>query len=176
MSREPRPPLFGFVFAPKPAAPGSGQERWLRIPHRGPWRLALLITSTLALAVVGGSALLALAGTRSVSGLAIGVIALLISLPVIMIVARGWVVGTFVNDSGIRIVRLVRSDFIPWSIVDELTVVPVRWGQHLVVATADGIIPTTIGSRTLDTAWREQTWLSSVDRMRIWHSEASARD
>jgi hypothetical protein len=169
---EARKPLFGFIFAPKPATPGAGQVSWLRIPARGPWRLTVLIISTLFLASVLGTALLSLAATRNLEGVVIEVLTLLAMVPIVFLVARGWVTGTYVNDSGVRVVRIKRSDFAPWSIVTGIDVIQTGRGLRLVVETSEGTIDTTIGSFTWDTALREQTWLASVDRMRIWLAES----
>ena len=172
MTPEARKPLFGFIFAPKPATPGAGQVSWLRIPARGPWRLTVLIISTLFLASVLGTALLSLAATRNLEGVVIEVLTLLAMVPIVFLVARGWVTGTYVNDSGVRVVRIKRSDFAPWSIVTGIDVIQTGRGLRLVVETSEGPIDTTIGSFTWDTALREQTWLASVDRMRIWLAES----
>ena len=172
MTPEARKPLFGFIFAPKPATPGAGQVSWLRIPARGPWRLTVLIISTLFLASVLGTALLSLAATRNLEGVVIEVLTLLAMVPIVFLVARGWVTGTYVNDSGVRVVRIKRSDFAPWSIVTGIDVIQTGRGLRLVVETSEGTIDTTIGSFTWDTALREQTWLASVDRMRIWLAES----
>jgi len=167
-----RKPLFGFLFAPKPATPGAGQISWLRIPARGPWRLAVLIISTLLLASVLGTALLSLAASRTPGSVTIGVLALLAMVPIVFLVARGWVTGTYVNDSGVRVVRIVRSDFAPWPIITGVDVTQTGRRQRLIIETSEGPIDTTIGSFTWDTALREQTWLASVDRMRVWVTES----
>lgn len=172
MTPEARKPLFGFLFAPKPATPGAGQVSWLRIPARGPWRLILLLISTLLLASVLGTALLSLAATRTPEGVIIGVLTLLAMVPIVFLVARGWVTGTYVNDFGVRVVRIARSDFAPWPIITGIDVTQTGRRHRLVIETCEGTIDTTIGSFTLDTALREQTWLASVDRMRVWLVES----
>ncbi len=172
MTPEARKPLFGFLFAPKPATPGAGQVSWLRIPARGPWRLIVLIISTLFLASVLGTALLSLAATRTPAGVIIGVLTLLAMVPLVFLIARGWVTGTYVNDSGVRVVRITRSDFAPWPIITGIDVTNTGRRHRLVIETSEGTIDTTIGSFTLDTALREQTWLASIDRMRVWLAES----
>lgn len=174
MTSGPRKPLFGFIFAPKPTTPGAVQVSWLRIPARGPWRLTVLILATLILASLLGTALLSLAATRTPQGVVIGAFTLLAMVPIVFLVARGWVTGTYVNDSGVRVVRLWRSDFVPWSIVTGIDITATRRDRHLVLDTPEGTITTSIGSFTWDTAWREQAWLSSVDRMRVWQRESRA--
>lgn len=171
MSDSPRPPLFGFVFAPKPPTPGAPTIRWMRIPARGPWRLALLIAASLAVASLAGSALLALAGIRTTQGLALASLAIAIGLPLVALVARGWIQGTYVNDSGVRIVRMWRTEHIPWPLIDGITVSTTGHRRRLLIDTAGVSIATTISSVTLDTALRPQTWDAAVDRMRIWHTE-----
>lgn len=174
MTSSPRKPLFGFIFTPKPPTPGAGQVSWLRIPARGPWRLTVLITATLTLASVLGTALLSLAATRTPQGVLIGALALLAMIPIVFLVSRGWVTGTYVNDSGVRVVRIWRSDFAPWPIVTGIGITSTRRGRYLVLDTSEGTITTSIGSFTWDTAGREQAWLSSVDRMRVWQRESHA--
>lgn len=144
----------------------------MRIPSRGPWRLIVLIGASTVLAAFLGTALLALAATRTPEGVITGGLTLLIMTPVVVLIARGWVTGTYVNDAGVRVVRLWRSDFAPWSIVTDIEVIETRWGSRLIVITSEGGIRTGIGSFTLDTALRQQTWLSSVDRMRVWQRES----
>jgi hypothetical protein len=167
-----RKPIFGFIFSPKPPTPGAAQVTWMRIPARGPWRLALLIGSSSIVAAFLGTALVALAATHTLEGVILGGTTLLVMMPVVLIIARGWVTGTYVNDTGVRVVRMWRSDFTPWSIVTAIDIAETRWGQRLLVVTSQGDIHTDIGSITLDTAMRPQTWLSSVDRMRVWQREA----
>lgn len=171
MTDEPRAPIFGFIFAPKPHTPGAPQLTWLRIPARGPWRLMLLIGSTLALAALVGSALLALAGTRSLEGLAVTSLTFLLGLPLVALIVRGWIQGTYVNDSGVRIVRMWGSEFVPWSSIESIGV---THGRHrrVTLHLVDEKVDTTIGETTLDTALRPQSWDAAVDRLRIWHRES----
>lgn len=168
---EPRAPIFRFLFAAKPPTPGAPQIRWMRIPARGPWRLALLIIATVAMASLTGSALLALAGIRTVAGLAIAAAVIVVSLPLFTLLARGWIQGTYVNDAGVRIVRMWSTRVVPWAVIEEVRISGRRWRR--IDLLAEGmLIPTTIGNTTLDSACRRHTWDSSLDRMHIWHRES----
>lgn len=171
MTDEPRPPIFGFIFAPKAPTPGAPQIRWMRIPPRGPWRLALLILTTLATASLAGSALLGLAGIRTPQGLAIAAAVIVTGLPVIAVLVRGWIHGTYVNDFGVRIVRMWSTRFVPWSAIEEISESG-RRRRHLVLLAEGRQITTTIGDTNLDTALRPQAWESAADRLRTWHREA----
>ena len=166
-----RRPIFGFVFATRGDRPGAPQLRWIRVPARGPWRLALLILATLAVASVTGTALLTLAAARSGAGLGIAALALVVVLPAIGLLVRAWVIGTYVNDSGVRNVGWWGSHFLSWPTVLEVRTRITRTGQRVVVCTDAGDVDTRIGSRDLDTALRPQAWDAAVDRLRTWHRE-----
>lgn len=167
----PRKPLFGFVFAPRPATPGAPALRWMRVPARGPIRLALLIIATLGIASLLGSALLGLASLRSASGLAIAAAVIVLALPVIGILTRAWILGVYLNDTGIKITRWWRTEHVPWPAVTAVTIRPARFGDRIHLETDDGPITTPLGSATLDTLGRPQTWDIAADRLRTWFTE-----
>ena len=172
MTDEPRKPIFGFLFAPKQVQPGSPQLKWIRVPARGPLRLALLILVTSFCASVLGSALFALAGMRSTAGIGIAMAVIVLSLPIIGLVSRAWVLGTYVNDSGVKISRWWRTEHIPWPAIDAIDEGPGAGGHRVVLVTTEGIVHTSIGSATLDTLLRTEAWSIAVDRMRTWWRES----
>ena len=172
MTGQPRKPIFGFVFGPRPQAPGSPALTWSRVPPRGPWRLALLITASFALAALAGSAFLAAVASRSFSGLAVAATGLAAVGICSLLAARAWVLGTYVNDSGVRIVRIWRTDHLPWSAISGIRLCRGIIGSRIHLDTGDGGVSTSIGSFTLDTAGRSETWSMAVDRMHTWWRES----
>lgn len=172
MTETPRKPIFGFLFAPRQIRPGSPQVKWIRVPARGPLRLAVLILVTLFSMSLLGSALFALAGMRSAAGIGIAMAVILLSLPIIGLVSRAWVLGTFVNDSGVKISRWWRTEHVPWLAIDSIDEQPGTGGHHVVLVTTEGIVHTSIGSANLDTLLRTEAWSIAVDRMRTWWRES----
>lgn len=186
--RAPQRPLLGFLFAPRPPEPGGAQRpqvRWIRIPPRGPWRLAFLILATLALVTIIAPILLGLAGAAGPGALLAGLGLLVLLAPAIALLVRGWIAGTYVNDAGLKVTGILRTAYVPWSAVAEIHIVdarvpllglpvPVR-ARRLEARTAVGErIPTLITSVSPDLAGRPQAWDASVDRLRVWHDEAGS--
>jgi hypothetical protein len=123
---EPRKPIFGFLWpAPDPTAPvdvAYRQVRRVRITNRGPIRIAALVVGTLVLISATGSLLMA-ALTTSLS--ATVVVGAAISATLLVLILRGWVVGTFVNDDGLTIETAWRRIRVPWSQVAAVRTVEV---------------------------------------------------
>jgi hypothetical protein len=172
MTETPRKPIFGFVFTPRQIQPGSPQVRWIRVPARGPLRLAVLVLVTLFSMSLLGSALFALAGMRSPAGVGIAMAVIVLSLPIIGLVSRAWVLGTFVNDTGVKISRWWRTEHVPWPAIDSVDEQAGMGGHQVILVTTDGMIRTSIGSATLDTLLRTEAWSIAVDRMQTWWRES----
>lgn len=175
-----RRPIFWFLWPrPDPRAPVDAdyvQRRPVRITQRGPLRLALLLIGTVGLAATTGSAILAalvapmtpaafLGGALSATGL--------------VLVLRGWVVGTFVNDAGVRIDTLWRRRSADWSEIISgpceqtgvpLLGLPVRVpGRRIIVHLVDGTtIPTHVYTTSPDLFLRAEAFDMACDRWENW--------
>lgn len=176
VSEEPQRPIFGFAFPMRSHAP-AGQIRWLRVPGRGPWRLALLIPITLFALTIFGAALFSIAASRTVVAAVIALSIAVILAGLGGVLARAWILGTYVNDRGVRINGWWRTEFLPWSMITGVYTEPrgrTLFAKKLqvFVMQADGTVtPTTIRSADADTWLRPLTWESAVDRMALWLRE-----
>jgi hypothetical protein len=113
---EPRKPIFGFLWPkPDPNAPVDAayrQVRWVRVTPRGPIRLAVLLLASVAIVV--GIGLTLLAGVRlGVTGP--GVLSAALFATALLLVLRGWVVGTYVTDDLVRVETTWRRTVREWS-------------------------------------------------------------
>lgn len=124
---EPRKPIFGFLWPqPDPHAPldaDARQRRRVRIAGRGFIRVASLIVLTALTVSAMGSALMAgLASGFTIESL----VGSALSATLVVLVLRGWVVGTYVNDDGISIETTWRRVALPWSEVKAVHTEPAR--------------------------------------------------
>jgi hypothetical protein len=121
---EPRKPLFGFLWPrPDPRSPLDDeyrQVRPVRISPRGPIRLGALIVGTLVAAAAAGSMIM---GALISGQVLASVIAGALTATAIVLILRGWVVGTFVSDEAVRIESTWRRRDVLWSDVAEVSVV-----------------------------------------------------
>ena len=155
MNNDRHRPIFGFLWPqPDPNAPVDDkyeQVRLVRLPSRGPLRLALLVVGTIGLTVLTGTALTAAIGTSW--PLLFPVSALIATFLVMLL--RCWSIGTYVNDAGIAVQRLLRTDSARWTevrdVVDEsgLVIVTLRNGRRF---------STHIGRRSLDLIGRAEAY------------------
>lgn len=122
--REQNKPLFGFLWPSNKKIPLE-QTRFLRVGTRGAIRLLTLIPATLFLAFFSVSSLTYLAmASPSVPE------TLLISLLVAtgsVFIFRTWTLGTYVNDRGIKIVTVLRTKTVNWSVVSIIDIQKARW-------------------------------------------------
>ena len=114
MSEQPKP-IFGFLWPkPDPNAPVDDavvQTRLLRVPHMGVVHGFLLALLTVLVAVLFGGQLLAAVGGPVWVMLATSLLVAVIGL----LLARAWVVGTYVNDAGFVVRRMLSSTRGSWS-------------------------------------------------------------
>ncbi len=112
---EPRKPVFGFLWPkPDPDAPVDGayrQVRRVRIAPRGPVRLATLFLGSVVVVMASASLIMA-ALTTAVSAATVVGGALVASA--IVLILRGWVVGTYVSDEGLTVETTWRRTSMPW--------------------------------------------------------------
>lgn len=122
--REQNKPLFGFLWSSNKGIPLE-QTRFLRVGRRGALRILTLIPATLLLAFFSVSSLTYLATARpSVPE------SLLISLLVAtgsVFVFRAWTLGTYVNDRGIKIVTVLRTKVLYWSVISTIDIQRSKW-------------------------------------------------
>lgn len=144
---EPRKPLLGFLWPTSstdgPVDDAYRQVRMIRIPGRGIVRLLLLLLATLAAVVISASAVMAAVATSWVLVIPTAVVIATFTV----LVLRAWTLGTYVNDAGLAVQRLLRTTSARWTdiaaVVDE--------GGRVVVRCRDGrIIRTTIARHSLD--------------------------
>lgn len=171
MKQGPQRPIFGFAFPIRTNAP-AGQIRWLRVPPRGPWRLCALIPLTVFALSIFGAALFSIAASRTVGEAVIAISMALIVAGFGGVIARAWIIGTFVNDRGVRITRLLRTEFLPWSAITHVFTGPRGLTSCVYLQQIAGpAVPTTIRSADADTWLRPLTWESAVDRLSLWLRE-----
>ena len=178
-------PLLGSLYprrTPEPVDAHARQTRWVRVPNRGPWRLALLIPVTLAWLSIAIPALMAIAAVRSLAELAVVLLILCaIGVPVSAVLVRAWVSGTYVRDSGVKVATILRTTAVPWDSVTAVRVEegPVPWcgtplrvrGERVVLDTCEGPIATTVTSASADLWLRPQAWHAARDRLPLWWNE-----
>jgi hypothetical protein len=178
---EPRKPIFGFLWPkPDPQAPVDDryrQVRRVRVCGRGPIRIAALVVGTLVLISLTGS-LIMTALAISVSLLTVAGAAL--SASALVLVLRGWVVGTYVNDEGLSIETTWRRVTVAWPDVAAIDCAPARapfLGLPLrttvlrsVVRTADGsTLPTHVYESSPDLWLRPEAFDMARIRIEQWH-------
>lgn len=178
-------PLLASLYprrAPEPVDDEARQVRWVRVPSRGPWRLALLIPLTLAWLSIAIPALMALAAVRSPGELAVALLVLcVVGVPVSAVLVRAWVSGTYVRDSGVKVSTILRTTAVPWDAVTSVRVIPDRvpWcgtplrlsGERVVLDTRAGVVDTTLTTASADLWLRPQAWHAARDRLPVWWSE-----
>ena len=165
MNRDHRRPIFGFLWPqPDPNAPVDDayeQVRLVRVPGRGPLRIAILVAGTVGLTLLTGTALTAAIGTSW--PLLIPVAALIATFLVLLL--RSWSIGTYVNDAGIAVQRLLRTDSARWSDVSEvmdesgLVIVTLRSGRRF---------STHISRRSIDLLGRSEAYDMAKLSLQRW--------
>jgi hypothetical protein len=105
-------PIFRNVWKSDVEVRIAEQLRYLRIGHRGLVRLTLLILLTLNLVGIAAISIVYLTssgdlGASILLGFGIATFAVL--------VFRGWMLGTYVNDAGCKVIRLLTTRAIPWN-------------------------------------------------------------
>lgn len=177
---EPRKPLFGFLWPkPDPQAPVDAQarqDRLVRITPRGPFRLALLIVGTALAAICAGSILM-MALTTPLTPLTI--LGAAITGTALVLVLRGWVVGTFVNDDVVRVENTWRRLDCAWSSVASIDDVAGQWpllgtpvhvpAHRVVITTQEGrTLPTHVCSTSPDLWLRAEAYDMARLRLERW--------
>lgn len=185
-----RRPIFWFLWPVAEPGPVDGdavQARWIRVCGRGPWRWAFLIVCSAAVVTLS-SAALAVVVTRP--GWLTLLLSALVIVPLVALLARAWVAGTYVSDRGVKVSRILATDVAPWPEVADIAVahgsrwlgLPIRAGGdcmvvHLVgaartmrAATPDAIY-THVETASPDLWLRPQAWSAASDRLHTWLRE-----
>lgn len=157
-------PIFGFLWPTRVQAldGAAEQRRLIRINGRGPLRVLLLIIVTLATAALVGTVLLAAASV----GWPLIVMSAFVCATVLVLLLRGWVVGTYVNDDGYAIQRLFGADVGVWRNVYRVQPHNGTWYIVLLDGTE---LPTHISVRNIDLLGRQQAFDMAGLRLQRWH-------
>jgi hypothetical protein len=175
-----RRPIFWFLWPEQPAGPlddEAVQTRWIRVCGRGPWRWALLIMMTAIVIILTAAGVSALLAAPSPVTIAVTVI---LVIPAVALLARGWVAGTYVCDRGVKVSSILTTEVVPWHLVTAVTAQPTsRWlglplrvgGQHIVVDAATASHRTHVETGSPDLWLRPTAYDAAADRLRTWWSE-----
>lgn len=154
------------------------QSQWARITPRGPWRLAFLIVASLALLSLVAPSLASVIAQPSVYLLAALVV---VGVPLIALMSRAWVAGTFVSDTGVKVSAIVSTQYARWDEIDAVRVEVgrTRWlgtplripGSEIVIDLQGERLRTHVGTASPDLWLRPQAWDSARDRLRQWWRE-----
>jgi hypothetical protein len=175
-----RRPIFWFLWPaadPGPLDADAVQVQWIRICGRGPWRWAFLIGFS-ALVIITVSS--AVAATLADPGLLTVMLSIVIGLPLVALLARAWVAGTYVSDTGIKVSGVLTTVVIPWGAVESidsstgsrLLGLPVRvHGERMEVAWSDSITVTHVETASPDLWLRPAAFGAARDRLLTWLRE-----
>lgn len=180
---EPRKPIFGFLWPkPDPDAPVDAayrQVRRVRITPRGPIRLATLLIGSAVVAMAGASLMMAALTTVTSATTVIG--GALVATAIVLIL-RGWVVGTYVSDDAVTVETTWRRTTVPWTAVRSVSTEPCRApflglplpmaSTRSVVTTTDGAtLPTHVYSCSPDLWLRAEAFDMASLRLERWRDE-----
>lgn len=175
-----RRPIFWFLWPasdPGPLDHDAVQARWSRVCGRGPWRWAFLLCCT-ALVITVVSA--AVAAVLASPGLLTLMLSIVIALPLIALLARAWVAGTYVSDRGIKVSGVLTTVVIPWSEVVAITPAPgsrlwgLPWrarGQRIEIVWSQDVVATHVETASPDLWLRPQAFDAARDRLLTWLRE-----
>lgn len=178
---------------PGPLDGEAVQVRWARVCGRGPWRWGFLVALTVAVVTVVSAAV---AATLAQPSWVTVTLSIVVAVPLVALLARAWVAGTYVSDRGIKVSRTLTTELVPWSGIADITTtrgshwlgLPLRaGGERVVVTLADAgdaagaadagtdSAPASIGTH-VETAspdlWlRPQAFDAAADRLRTWLRE-----
>lgn len=175
-----RRPIFWFLWPPAATGPldeQATQSRWQRVCARGPWRLALLIACTAALVTLVPPVVMAFMASPSVLA---ALVTLVVAVPVVSLLSRAWVSGTYVSDRGVKVSTVLTTQTIPWTGVlaiaaeptSHLLGLPIRVsGESVVIASASERVPTHIATLSPDLWLRPSAYAAARDRLTTWWRE-----
>lgn len=159
-----RKPLLGWLWperTPGPLDAQAVQTRMLRVPHRSLLRILLLSAASLVVVVIAASSILAAA---SASWLLVIPMAVVIATAIVLVL-RAWTVGTYVNDDGIAVQRLLRTIGARWSDVASV----IDDNGRVVVHTRNGtVFDTTLARSSIDILWRAEAYDMAKMQLQRW--------
>ena len=175
-----RRPIFWFLWPPGDPGPLDDQAvqgRWVRVCGRGPWRWAFLVALTaLVITIVSAS----VAASLAAPGLLTIMMSVIIAVPLVALLARAWVAGTYVSDRGIKVSGVVTTVLIPWREVlsigaeggSRLLGLPVRvQGKRVVIDWSEETTATHVETASPDLWLRPQAYDAARDRLATWLRE-----
>jgi hypothetical protein len=180
---EPRKPVFGFLWPkPDPNAPVDGayrQVRRVRITPRGPVRLAALLVGSVLLTIAASTIVMASLLTALTLATVIGAAVVASG---IVLVLRGWVVGTYVSDEAVTVETTWGRTTVPWGDVRTVAThdcrapflglpVPVAATRSLVTTTDGRTVPTHVYSCSPDLWLRAEAFDMARLRLERWRDE-----
>ena len=169
MNEEPPPAVFRTLWPPEQASNAPSSHRLSRLPSRGPWQILLLLAATgLVLTLLPSAILAAMSLGEPLPAVSTG----LMSAGALSLLMRAWVRGTYVNEQGYLVRRLLNSQRGRW--IDVVEVHQER--GRLVLKRVDARnVATQVGPRTLDTLLRPEAADMAVLRlMDLWLAGRSA--
>jgi hypothetical protein len=176
-----RRPIFWFLWpaaTPGPLDEAAAQTKWVRVCERGPWRWGFLIVTTAAVVTLSSAALAVVVAQPGWLALALSVV---VVIPLIALLARAWVAGTYVSDRGIKVSRILSTEAIPWTTVSAVvSTAGSRWlgtplpipGTTVTISDATGrVISTHVETASPDLWLRPQAFDATRDRLDTWLRE-----
>lgn len=150
MNDQSRPGIFRAIWPPEPTSNAPIGNRLHRLPSRGPAHLLLLLAATgLVLTLLPAAVLAAMSLHAPLPAIVTG----LVAAAMLTLLLRAWVRGTYVNDQGYLVRRMLASQRGRWVDIRAVT----RERGRLVLLRADNRnVTTQVGTGTLDTLLRAE--------------------
>lgn len=177
---EPRKPLFGFLWPkPDPNAPVDAayrQVRLVRVTPRGPVRVVVLVLLSALTAICAGAVVMA----SLLSALTpLTILGAAVAGTLVVLMLRGWVVGTYVNDDLVRVETTWRRFEAAWADVASITEAeqdspllgtPLRVpARRVSVTTRQGVVlPTHVYTSSPDLWLRPEAYDMALLRLERW--------
>lgn len=142
-----RKPIFSFINFPSQQSAGEevAQIKFVRVNPRGIMRLGFLISVTLTVtAVLAITVVYAATQTRVTESVVYGAVMATVSV----VVLRWWTLGTYINDSGIKVIRTLSTRTARWKDINSIETRRSRWScvgvpipirSHTIVVTTDSV-------------------------------------
>ena len=175
-----RRPVFWFLWPAAEPGPLDGdavQVRWTRVCGRGPWRWGFLIALTATVVTVTSAAV---AATLAQPSWVTFTLSIVVVVPLLALLARAWVAGTYVSDRGIKVSGVLTTAVLPWTDIEAISAtpgsrvlgLPLRIaGERIDVAGPEGMTATHVETASPDLWLRPQAFDAARDRLLTWLRE-----